>query len=142
MIANKTGVTMENKNQNFVEIMDGKITYSYNVNVIENTNKMYSGWIPNYDIYFSAPTRDELLIRSEKVMRSFFRYWIKQEGWKSFFLQMNKLGFRADNHDFVMMQMLKGKRSKAKMNARGVRAVPENFLQSETVDSNLQEVDL
>lgn len=79
-------------NYSYLNIKDGKITTKFTVFFLHEDG-FVNCYIPSFDIYYSAPNDAEAKRRAPIMMKSFFNFWLKNEGWKSFLLQVRKLGF-------------------------------------------------
>jgi hypothetical protein len=97
---------MEMEKPTYIKIEHHKITYGFYWSwSIEG--EYISAYIPAYDIYFSCKGDIEKATKRAKIMvRAFFDFWVKNQGEKSFFLQLHKLGFRTNNHNYTLKRLL------------------------------------
>jgi len=112
----------------FISIQRTGIRYAYNALFIKEENGMVSGYIPAFDIYFSAPDREIASKRGESLVAAFFNFWIKQQGFRAFVLQILKLGFKAPNVQ-ELKQLLERKNINTKL--KSIDIVPKEFIESE-----------
>lgn len=98
-----------------INIKDGKITGAFSI-LYKEEEKCISCYIPGFDISYSVMIDDKSKIKSrgKNMVVSFFNFWVKNQGMKSFFLELHKLGFRSEKHDFVLRQLLNNKLKDAK----------------------------
>ena len=92
---------------------------------------MYSWFVPAYNLYFSTDSLEKGRERGARMVKSFYDFWIKQQGFKNFLLEIHKLGFRVpQNHDYTLMQMLNKKLHTAKFKAPQISRSDDSFLES------------
>lgn len=101
------------ENPTFIQINEGKVNTAFYTMWKDDGNGMFVGYIPAYDIVFSALTEEEVERRGSIMVRAFYEFWFNQ-GWKQFILQIHKLGFRARGHDLAMKNLLHKRPQKAK----------------------------
>ena len=89
----------------FVNIDKKGINIGYKV-IYKDESGMFSAYMPGFDIYYSAPTEEEVAKRASEIVKSFTDFWIKQNSFKDFFLQLHKLGFRTKLHNLFMKKAL------------------------------------
>lgn len=132
---------MDKEDIGVIHIKKGVIDYTINARFKEEGG-MYSVYIPSFDIYFSAPTMDEADRRVTVMMDSFFHFWITQQGWKKFVMEIHKLGFRAKGHALAMKNLLNHRPVDAKLNSLDGNIPPEfdSSLPNVTIRSAQQEV--
>lgn len=121
---------MSDKQETFIQINRNGIKYGFHYRYITENNGMVSTFIPAYDIYYSSPSLEEAKKRAGIMVNSFFKFWIQQQGFRAFILQILKLGFKAPNEK-ALRQLLERSNINAKLNSPN-REVPLDFLQSET----------
>lgn len=109
---------METKNPNintsitFIpkpEVNKLTINYSFTTLFNEAEEGMYC-YIPGFDIHFFATSDEERTSISRAMTQSFFDFWVKEQGQKSFLLHLNKVGFRTQNHNFAMQSLLNSRK--------------------------------
>lgn len=106
----------------------GKKAINVKYTVVYNEDAgMYSAYMPGFDIYYSAPSEEEVTKRAKKMMDTFFDYWIQQEGWKQLFLKIHKLGFRTNMHNLAMKNFLRNKFQTGKFTPSNIIDIPEFF---------------
>lgn len=76
----------------------------------DNKNGFVDSYIPGFNIAFSSPSQEVASQRADAMIRHFFDFWIKNQGWKEFMLTIHKLGFRTDMHNLRMKELLNNKR--------------------------------
>ncbi len=91
---------------------------------------MISAYLPGFDIYYSAPSENELDNRSKAMLRTFFDFWIDQNSWKDLFLKLHKLGFRAPLHNFAMKNLINERPHDTKFSAANI-ILPNDFFKSQ-----------
>jgi hypothetical protein len=112
----------------YININRDGISYAYNAHFIKEENGMISAYIPAFDIYFSAADRETASKRGSSLVTSFFSFWIKQQGFRSFVLQILKLGFKAPNAG-ELKQLLERKNINTRL--KSIDIIPKEFLESE-----------
>ena len=118
---------MSNK-PTFITINKDGMKYGFHGHYIKEENGAYSWYIPAFDIYFSSPNFEEGDRRAVIMVKSFMNFWIKQQGFRGFVLQILKLGFKAQD-DKALQQLLNRKNIDAKLRAVG-KSIPAEFLDS------------
>lgn len=110
----------------FIDIKEGFIDVSYKVIYNEEAG-MFSAYMPGFDIYFSAPSEEEVKKRANRMIDTFFDFWIEQQGWKQLYLKIHKLGFRSKMHNLVMKDFLRNQRQSGKFLPSNIIETPEYF---------------
>lgn len=87
------------------ELKKIRITYSFTTLTKKEENGLLC-YIPGFDIHFFAPNDEERKKIGAAMTKSFFDFWIKDQGQKSLLLHLNKCGFRTENHNFAMQKLL------------------------------------
>ncbi|HQS23209.1 MAG: hypothetical protein B7Y11_01240 [Sphingobacteriia bacterium 24-36-13] len=122
----------------YIQINETGINYSFKSYYRKEENGMYSWHIPAYNLFFSSDSVEKGTERGRKMVRSFYSFWIKQQGFKNFLLEIHKLGFRIPtNHDYNLMQMLNRKIHSAKFKAPQVLS-PINFNEAVEQEGQLE----
>lgn len=125
---------MANNKTPYINFSKNKIDYGFHARYVKEENGMYSWYIPSFDIYFSSNTKEQGDKRAISMTRAFFSHWINQESFRSFILQIHKLGFKApENHDFTIKQLLNKKIFDVKLKSKN-SVLPEDFKNSELVE--------
>ncbi len=117
--------------ETFISINREGIRYGYHVLHIPEENGMISSYIPAFDIYFSSPNKEKASERSRTMVTSFFNFWIKKQGFRSFVIQILKLGFKTQNAS-ELKQLLERKNINAKLNSNST--APKDYLKAEVVE--------
>lgn len=107
-----------------IEFAGENITVNYVVKTRNEGNGVYSSYMPGFDMYFTSNSQEDSLVKAESMLNHFFDFWIKDQNWKSFVLQMHKLGFRAPLHNMEMQNLLKN------------RPTTTNFQNNKSLDSD------
>lgn len=118
----------------FIDITRDGIKFGFHIHSIREEAGNYSCYIPAYDIYFSAPTKEEGMRRSGIMVSSFIKFWIGEQGFRSFVLQILKLGFKAQD-DKSLKHLLNRTNINTKMRSIDKR-VPTEFLDSEILEQH------
>jgi len=84
------------------------ITYSYTTLTMKDGGG-YVAYIPGFDIIYFADTEEEANVTGDAMMETFFDFWTKNEGQRAFMLELNRMGFRSQRHDYDMANLLKSK---------------------------------
>lgn len=98
----------------YVRIREGKIEYQWVTKSVVTEGDLYSCYIPGFDLFFSAKSENQMMERGRQMMKTFFDYWVQEEGYKNFVLKIHKLGFKAPKHNFVIKQYLNKRPANAK----------------------------
>jgi hypothetical protein len=116
-----------------VSVSKEKSTIDYGFTwAFREDGEMYSIYVPGFDIYFSCEKdMEKVKARARAMVRSFFNYWVKQEGKNGrelnhLFLQLHKLGFRTNNHNYNLKRLLHKELFNTKFNGE-ISNVPNNF---------------
>ena len=122
----------------YIVINSGKINIAFYVYYKAEENGMVSSYIPAYNIYYSSPSMEEAKRRPLIMVRSFYKYWLNNEGWKNFVLEIRKLGFLASNTgtDFAFKNLLNGRPDKVKFSTP-YNTVPEGYNDVEEYETDL-----
>lgn len=116
---------------NFIQIKPDGINYGYHSRFIEEKNGMYSWYLPSFDIYFSSSTKEEGEKRSLEMTESFFNYWLQKKGFRTFLMQILRLGYQARSHK-ELQGLLNRKNLNAQLRASTIKELPAAFRESET----------
>lgn len=106
---NTTEVTTTVKFKPIPEIKKVQVTYSFSI-LSQDEDEGHACYIPGFDVYFFANTQEEILSIGRSMLSTYFDFWIKNQGYKAFFLELNKIGFRTENHTFAMQKLLNRKK--------------------------------
>ncbi|MFN0254527.1 hypothetical protein E6A44_003035 [Pedobacter ureilyticus] len=87
------------------------INYSFTTLYNESEEGLYC-YIPGFDIHFFATSEEERTTIANAMTHSFFDFWVKEQGQKSFLLHLNRIGFRTQNHNFAMQSLLNSRNIK------------------------------
>lgn len=115
-----------------IHITPDSIEVSYNVFKKSKTNGKIICYIPAFDYIFSANNDNEIKVKSEAMIASFFDYYEKEESFKSMIIQIHKMGFRSAQHNYIMSQLL-NKKPLNKADMKIVNSVPEEFEDAESI---------
>jgi hypothetical protein len=120
-----TNVEIERSNQGL------KITYNFR-SYFKSEGDLCVGFIPAFNISFSAKTKEEARAKAPAMASLFFDYWVFQQGLPKLAVELHNLGFRA-KQDAIVMQMLTHpvKKGKAKLNSSNTQ-VDDSYAENET----------
>lgn len=125
---------MADNKPTFINMTREGIKYGFHARYRVEENGMYSWYIPAFDIYFSSQTKEQGDKRAVAMTKSFFNHWINYESFRSFILQIHKLGFKAsEHHELTIKQLISRQRIDAKFKSKD-GFIPEEFKNSETVE--------
>lgn len=86
------------------------LSVTYTVAINEEEDGCFICEIPSFKINFFANNREEVERKSRFMMQSFFSYYnIKNHKFGKLIMDVNKLGFKAPQHNLVMYNALKKK---------------------------------
>ncbi len=91
-----------------IKISTGHIEVSYQISYGFD-GKYYNATIPAFDMFFCTTDEDKIQSRADSMIKTFFNYWAKSDkktGFKNLILDLHKLGFRTENHNFAMKNLL------------------------------------
>jgi len=73
-------------------------------------------WIPSFDLYFSAKSDELAKKKSQAIMFAFIDHYLgnRTKGVKQLALELHKLGFKANNDQNTMANLVRNKVMKAK----------------------------
>jgi hypothetical protein len=102
-----------------IDIKDGQITAHFSIFTKELTEgeTHFSCYIPNFDIFYSVSSEENIEKRGKSMLKSFFHFWLKREGKRAFFLELHKKGFRTTNHQIDMKKILNSEKNSAVFNS-------------------------
>jgi len=108
---------MKEENTTFITIKDGSIDFGgyYFYNEVKGGGFICQ--MPSFDIFFYAKDKAEAKKRAHAMVRSFFQHWLNDQNWKQFILQLHKLGFRTDNHNYTIKQLLNRRQDNTKFHS-------------------------
>ena len=91
-----------------INIKGGGIEYRYAYYHRTEKNGMHSWYIPGFNMFFSTKTQEAGSVRAAAMVKSFFiDYFEKQDSFRSFILELHRLGFRASSyHDLTINKLL------------------------------------
>lgn len=121
----------------YINIDKGHIDMGYRI-MYKKEGDMYAAYIPGFDIFYSAPSEEQLNRRSDALLKTFVDFWVDENSWKSFYLKLHKLGFKSPMHNLVMKKMLNNERSEAKFSVPNTLKAPKNFIGSKQLDVQMQ----
>ena len=84
--------------RNFIQISPHNISYGFGTLNIQELDGSYSWYIPSFDIYFSSKTKEQGNERARAMVKSFFNFWLTNQGFRAFALQLFKLGYKTSTH--------------------------------------------
>lgn len=123
-----------------IDIINGKVDYSFGAYHRVEENGMYSWYIPSFRIFFSSKTKEQGTKRSITMTRSFIKYWLeRKKSFRGFVLELHHLGFRASHfHDLTVNQILTRKIGNAEFGyMNGHTAEEFKNSKSEVIEDNL-----
>jgi hypothetical protein len=124
---------MAKKEPSFIQFRENGINYGFHAHYKKEGN-MYSWYIPSFDIFFSSKTKEEGDRRAIAMTTSFFNQWIHHESFRSFILQIHKLGFRApEHHEYKIKQLLNREKVTGKFRAKD-SYLPNDFIDSDSIE--------
>lgn len=77
-------------------ISDISCAYAVYVTEKKENDRYFNYFIPAFNIHYFAETEEDGKIIGEAGVAGFFDYWIKNQGKKAFYEQIEKLGFVQD----------------------------------------------
>lgn len=107
---------MVDKSSHIAIIVTGStvdVKYSYRMFIANETDpeisKLMSCYIPSFDVYFTAKDREDAGRKSKIVTKMYIDHYMlhTKKGFKDFVLHIHKLGFKAQNDNLVLKQVLK-----------------------------------
>lgn len=122
------------KKRTFIKIEDGRIKeYAFQY-FFKAEGAFVTCKVPAFDLHFSSPNDEaEVKKRAGAMVRAFFNYWIKDVGPKQFFLELHKLNWRTENHNYALKKLLNKEKIDTKF--QGPTELPDGFKKVESVSS-------
>lgn len=118
---------MADRKASFINFTKNGLDYGFEARYRVEDDGMYSWYIPTFDIYFSSTTKEQGDQRAIAMTRAFFNHWINEESFRSFVLQIHKLGFKAaENHELTIKRLISREIHNASFNSKN-GLVPEDF---------------
>jgi len=123
-----------------IRINQGHIDINYRIlaNNTEN-GKYYDCFVPAFNLKFCTDSEENITRYSKIMITSFFNYFIKKENFNSLILEIHKMGFRTEMHNFAMKEILNNKRKNANFMI-GNSSIPEEFINSKVVSGTVKEM--
>ena len=111
-----------------------QISYNYMVKIKREEDGLISCFIPSFDIYYTAPSEQEIVPKSQRLTRSLILYFDhnRKTALRSFVLHLHKLGFKAPNDTMTVKNFINNKVVKTKFKSDKTEA-PTGFVPSETI---------
>ncbi|WP_445720370.1 hypothetical protein [Flavobacterium sp.] len=125
-----------------ITLDNGKMNITYNVLTIRDKDenaKHIDCFVPAFNLKFSTTSEDNIFKYSNAMVSSYFNYFLKKENFKAMIVEIHKLGFRTNQHNFVMHQLLNKKKRNAKFSIDNVN-IPEGFEGSKVMKNSLSEM--
>lgn len=126
---------------------DNEINISYAYHVLRTEKKEGSGniscYIPAFDIFFFGKSVEDCDLIGDALMQSFFNFWFKDRGVDKLAIELNRLGFKAQQHPTTMMELTKRRKLKGTHRFSSFKTnVPKGFesAKSESKSGKLQSV--
>lgn len=99
---------------------------------------MTNCWIPAFDLYFCAKSKDAGNEKSKAMMKVFMSHYLdRRNGLKSLALELHKLGFRAKHDNQIMTDLVRNKAVKAKF-CSAIHEIPKQFIGAERTENELE----
>lgn len=124
------------KIQSFIEIKPNpskkiEVTWGYTILYRNESDGMFSCFIPGFEIYFSALNKDAIEHKSKVMMQLLFDHFFIHNAdsnpIKSLSLHLRKLGFRINGNDTLKMRELINNVVKSKSKFSSIMEVPFEF---------------
>lgn len=113
-----------------------EVSWQYTVFIHkEPVEGLYSCFIPDFDIYFSAPSHEIGREKGDTLLKGFFDHLLlhsKKPGIKALGVELHKRGFKAQNNMVVMRDMIRNRSVKAKFS--GGASMPDQFVGDHVVN--------
>lgn len=98
----------------YVEIIGNMFRGACYIHCKPENSGMWSFYIPAFDIFYSAESKEEGNEIAPLVIKAFYKFW-GREGKKDLVLKLHKLGFKAKRHSIEMTEFLHRKTNKIKL---------------------------
>lgn len=125
-----------------ITLDNGKMNIIYNVLTVRDKDenaKHIDCFVPAFNLKFSTTSEENISKYSNAMVSSYFNYFLKKENFKAMIVEIHKLGFRTNQHNFVMNQLLNKKKRNAKFLIDSVN-IPEDFQGSKVMKNSLSEM--
>jgi hypothetical protein len=122
------------KRESFISLSPNKISYGFQAMFKIEEDGIYSWYIPSFDIYFSSPTKEAGDKRAKAMVRSFFNYWLKNQGYRNFLMQILKLGYKPSSHQ--ELQSLLNRTNLTANLKSSAKVIPHEFADTEAHEEN------
>ncbi len=120
-----------------ITIEGQKIFYAFSARYKTEEDGKVSWYLPAFDMFFTTKNMEDSDIRVKAMAKSFFVYHLEiNKSWRSFVLELNRLGFKAaTNHDYTVSQLIKHRLDRAQFKSKIIQLPIEfegsNILQKE-----------
>ncbi len=105
---------MPNKPSASIEFRSDGIRCTFDAFYTKEENDEFSWHIPAFRMFFSSKTYKEGTKTSIEMTKSLFDYWLtKERNFRNLILEINKLGFKANDHRITVNKLLRGKTIRA-----------------------------
>lgn len=98
---------------NTIKIQNGEVFTRFDVKYREE-NGFVDVIIPAYGLTYSATNVETAMNRAKTMVKAFYSYHLEKKGLKNLVLQIHKLGWHSQMHNFTVKQLISGKLHDAK----------------------------
>lgn len=128
---------MKTNKEDYISITGNRIDYGFHSRYRVEEDGSYSWYIPTFEMFFSSENLEAGEKRAKIMAQSFFNFWIESQSFRSFVLQIHKLGFKAnENHNLVIKNLLKRGVSDIKLKSKGGK-IPKDFINAHSISSEM-----
>lgn len=110
----------------YVKITPEKVYFNFHLFYEQDDKGRYIASIPAYGLHLYSDTKEGLEKNTNIMINSFYDYWLMKKGWKGFILKLHRLGFRAEQHQLAVYELLQRKRSRSQFKFPDI-SVPEGM---------------
>lgn len=109
------------------------VSYQFDTLIKENSGGC-SCFIPGFRIYFACKNQEGVEIKAKAMASMYLNYFFNdsKNGLKNFTLQLNKLGYKADNHNITVKSLINNKALLAKFKPSN-SFIPSDFADAKSV---------
>lgn len=118
---------------------ENKIHIKYSIDVVQNNESgLYSCFIPDFNIFYMTNSKDEININSNTLLKSFFDFHKNEDPkFKSLFLELRKLGFKAKSNDLFFQQAFRGNIKSQKLKNNQKSSFQKTFNLNQELEAEL-----
>lgn len=116
-----------------------KVTLTFYSRFNPEENGMFNCFIPGFDIYFTAPSREAIDMKAKAIMDMFLSHFItgNKRGVRHLLIHLHKLGFKSKAHQIDMKDFMHNRVKAANFKIVEER-IDQNFVNAHGIQHNME----